>query len=115
MDEAVALQRQRAPGETPALFLKVAFPVGSRAVRTEWMWVQVVYLGDEQIEGVLVNTPQRRGDLRAGAYVAFTRDRVADYHLGGFAGGFEGNALKTLLDRDFGLYALPVGGTSAPR
>jgi len=105
----------RVPGEPPILHLKVAFPVGSRGVRNEWMWVQVVFMDDTQIEGVLVNEPRRRTDLRAGSYVAFTHDQVADYLLRGSDGGYEGNALKVLLDHGFGLYAPAVGGTSAPK
>ena len=88
--------------------------MGSRGIRTEWMWVQVVYIGETRIEGVLANEPRRRNDLRAGEYVAFTRDEVGDYHLTTPDGGFEGNALKALTDRGFGLYAPAVGGTSTP-
>ena len=114
MDKLEPRRLARSPGDPSPLYLKVAFPVGGRGIRNEWMWVQVVYIGETRIEGVLANEPRRRNDLRVGEYVVFAHDEVADYHLIEAGGGYEGNALMRLTERGFGLYAPAVDGTSTP-
>jgi uncharacterized protein YegJ (DUF2314 family) len=95
------------PGQLAPIYLKVAFPVYRRGVATEWMWVQVVHWGSGTIEGVLVNEPILRTDVRAGQYVAFTPDRVADFQE---STGSEtrGNALRKMVKG--GLYSPSLGG-----
>ncbi|MDP7111114.1 MAG: DUF2314 domain-containing protein [Myxococcota bacterium] len=107
LDDLKTRMHSHAPGELPPIYLKVAFPVHRRGVATEWMWVQVVHWGSETIEGVLVNEPILRTDVRAGQYVAFTRDRVADFQE---SSGIEarGNALRKMVHG--GLYSPSLGG-----
>ena len=104
------------PGQFAGVFLKVAFPVDSRGVRDEWMWVQVFLWQDDVIEGVLMNEPRRRADLHAGDYVTFAPARVADYLERDRNGREHGNALEQLLERGFSLYPTAVDGNMrAPR
>ncbi len=107
LDELQTRMYTHDPGELAPIYLKVAFPVHRRGVATEWMWVQAVHWGSESIEGVLVNEPVLHPDLRAGQYVSFPRERVADFQesMGSEA---RGNALRKMLEG--GLYSPSLGG-----
>lgn len=79
-----------------------------RGVATEWMWIQVVRWGEDEIEGVLVNFPVQRTDLRAGSYVKVGPERVGDFQEG-TGDEFGGNALRKMLHG--GLYSPALGAT----
>ena len=101
---------QHPPGELAPIYLKVAFPVDRRGIATEWMWIQVVRWDAEEIEGVLVNFPVHRTDLRAGSYVKVGPERVADFQEGN-GDEFGGNALRKMIHG--GLYS-PSPGANIP-
>lgn len=111
LDEVRTHLYQHAPGELAPIYLKIPFEVRSRGVGREWMWVQVVrWDQDGVIEGILVDVPRRLSGLRAGAYIRFHVDDVADYHERMPDGSHHGNALKGLVDGDHGLYLAPDDG-----
>ncbi len=112
LDEVRAHLYQHAPGELAPIYVKIPFDVSSRGVGREWMWVQVVRWDQEgEIEGILVDTPRRISGLRAGAYIRFHIDDVADYHERLDDGTHHGNALHALVHGDLGLPRPAEGGS----
>jgi hypothetical protein len=115
LDDVRALLEGHAPGELADVYVKVAFPVHRRGVRDECMWVQVVHWREETLEGILVDDPVCREDLRAGSYVRVDRAQVVDYLARMPDGTSRGNALGSLLNGDLGLVPIsyrpgvPVG------
>jgi len=98
LDEVRSHLYSHDPGRFSTVYLKVAFPVDRRGVRDEWMWVQAVHWGPEQIEGILVSEPRHRTDLGPGSVVMFGPERVADYWELDQDGVERGNALQQVLE-----------------
>ncbi len=87
--EFVAAFAASAPSDRERYIVKAEFREGRKS---EFMWVSVREIGEENVSGVLMNDPHELLECHRGAVVSFTLDRLNDWiypgrggsHIGGF-------------------------------